>query len=249
MNKILVIIFCYTINCIAQGQFSKAIEDNSFFIEEAYNQEEGVVQHIFTGPTSSDLVFNEFSFTQEWPVYSQTHQFSYSIPYLLRFSVDGIGDIILNYRYQLTNENSLAVSPRFSLILPTGNKTKGLGDGVVGMQLNLPVSKRWLDEFITHFNAGMTLLPKVSYEGREKTLTTYFAGASGIFLATPHSNILLEALYSSTNGSEEFILSPGLRIAFDIGNSQLVPGIAFPFYSKSDSGSIIYLYLSFEHPF
>jgi len=28
------------------AQFTRAIEDNSFFIEEAYNQEAGVVQHI-----------------------------------------------------------------------------------------------------------------------------------------------------------------------------------------------------------
>ncbi|HUS20121.1 MAG TPA: hypothetical protein VMZ25_10765, partial [Terriglobales bacterium] len=44
-----------------------AIEDNSFLIEEAYNQEHGVVQHIqsFTRTwNSQDWVY---SFTQEWP--------------------------------------------------------------------------------------------------------------------------------------------------------------------------------------
>src|SRR5947207_12032333 len=65
----------------------EGIMDNSFLIEEAYNQEAGVVQHIFNGLYS----FNRFtgvgekradlSFTQEWPVYGQTHQFSYTIPY------------------------------------------------------------------------------------------------------------------------------------------------------------------------
>jgi hypothetical protein len=49
-------------------QFSEAIEDNSFFIEEAYNQEYRVVQHIFNG-----IYFSKpqkdfaFTFTQEWP--------------------------------------------------------------------------------------------------------------------------------------------------------------------------------------
>jgi hypothetical protein len=56
--------------------------DNSFLIEEAYNQDPGVVQHIFNGLYS----FNRFTgagekrvdllFTQGWPVYGQTHQLS-----------------------------------------------------------------------------------------------------------------------------------------------------------------------------
>src|SRR5262245_56577983 len=66
---------------------AKGIQDNSFLVEEAYNQEAGVVQHIFNayyavnqlgGP---DDKFWQLSFTQEWPVFSQTHQFSYTIPY------------------------------------------------------------------------------------------------------------------------------------------------------------------------
>ena len=32
----------------ASPSLPPAIEDNSFFIEEAYNQERGVVQHVFT---------------------------------------------------------------------------------------------------------------------------------------------------------------------------------------------------------
>src|SRR2546430_2035386 len=63
------------------------IMDNSFLVEEAYNQERGVVQHIATafynvnrraGP--DDEAWN-LTFTQEWPVFSQTHQFSYTVPY------------------------------------------------------------------------------------------------------------------------------------------------------------------------
>ena len=78
------------------------IEDNSFLIEEAYNQEEGVVQHIFTAAyTKSGRTHGwGFSFTQEWPVLSQTHQFSYTLPYSwLRADGDrasGIGDVEVN---------------------------------------------------------------------------------------------------------------------------------------------------------
>ena len=49
---------------LPDGAFSKAIEDNSFLIEEAYNQETGVVQHIFTGMQNFTPIKNwEFSFT------------------------------------------------------------------------------------------------------------------------------------------------------------------------------------------
>ena len=68
---------------IASEPLAKGIQDNSFFIEEAYNQEPGVVQHIFNLPIDFTNGSREVapSFTQEWPVFSQTHQFSYTIPY------------------------------------------------------------------------------------------------------------------------------------------------------------------------
>lgn len=63
---------------IASEPLAKGIQDNSFFIEEAYNQEPGVVQHIFNLPIDFTNGSREIapSFTQEWPVFSQTHQFS-----------------------------------------------------------------------------------------------------------------------------------------------------------------------------
>ena len=51
------------------------IEDNSFLVEEAFNQEAGVVQTIFGG-----LLFQQsgwaLTFTQEWPAPSIRHQLS-----------------------------------------------------------------------------------------------------------------------------------------------------------------------------
>ena len=45
----------------------EGIMDNSFLIEEAYNQEEGVVQHIntFMRQRHGDWLY---TFTQEWPI-------------------------------------------------------------------------------------------------------------------------------------------------------------------------------------
>lgn len=48
LHTIVLLNICCFISTNAQN-YSKAIEDNSFFIEEAYNQESRVVQHIFNG--------------------------------------------------------------------------------------------------------------------------------------------------------------------------------------------------------
>ena len=79
------------------GRFERAIEDNSFFIEEAYNQEDRVVQHIanwsyFSTPRKAF----ELIFTQEWPVFGQEHQFSYTLPYQGMNGKGAFGDMLLN---------------------------------------------------------------------------------------------------------------------------------------------------------
>src|SRR5438445_9821569 len=91
---------------VAQEEPRRPVEgimDNSFLIEEAYNQEAGVVQHIFNAVYGVDRVFGpqehmlNLSFTEEFPVLSQTHQFSYTVPYTLAWagnlSSRGVGDV------------------------------------------------------------------------------------------------------------------------------------------------------------
>ena len=67
---------------VAAERAIDGIEDNSFLIEEAYNQEKGVVQHIFNAYYSADSGTRgwTFVFTQEWPVFFQNHQFSFTLP-------------------------------------------------------------------------------------------------------------------------------------------------------------------------
>ncbi len=271
--SLLLIFFVLTHNgLIAQEQketqFAKAIEDNSYFIEEAYNQEDGVVQHVSNGyykmsPTKDFM----YSFTQEWPVGSQKHQFSYTIGYswLNSNSANGIPDFLINYRYQLTgHDDFITLAPRFSVILPTGNENKGLGNGVLGYQFNLPMSKRLTNAFACHANVGLTLLPGVktvdlSNNENKNNLLNINMGASVIWLATQKLNLMFEILhniYRIPNPSNkmvtvhETIVSPGFRYAIDVKQLQIVPGIAIPTTirdGKSDTG--IFFYLSFEHPF
>ena len=249
-------------------QFPEAIEDNSFFIEEAYNQEERVVQHIsnaiYTMNPNHEFVF---SFTQEWPVTTETHQLSYTLSFLsLNSNLDrGIGDIVLNYRYQLSTKASWAViAPRMSLIFPTGDRDKALGNGVFGIQCDIPLSKRISDDFIVHANAGGTILPAVkglTVAGGEvqRTLISLSLGLSAIWLAERYDNFLLESIYtieSSIDGNGEvqhdraILLDPAYRHAINIGGLEIVPGIGFPVtISRASTDVGLFFYLSFEDPY
>ena len=253
--RIFIFLFIISTTWSFAQEFSPAIEDNSFFIEEAYNQEEHVVQHIFNGISRTPF---ETSFTQEWPIFGHAHQFSFTLPYQYDVHTNphsqGIGDILLNYRYQLVDDISFAISPRASIIFPTGDENKEFGNGVVGVQFNLPISKRFSDEIVTHYNAGCTILPNVQFTTSKATITEYLVGASGIYLANKYFNVMVEVLYTSSGSTfgrtNELVVSPGMRWAIDIGDLQIVPGLAFPFYFNSgreENG--FFLYLSFEHPY
>src|SRR5205085_1770666 len=104
----------------------KPIHDNSFLIEEAYSQEAAVVQHISNLFFDRSLATWAYSLTDEWPLGGQRHQLSATIP--LSSSAVGrgaaVGDIALNYRLQLigSGETRLAVTPRFTAILPTAGQ-------------------------------------------------------------------------------------------------------------------------------
>jgi hypothetical protein len=125
---------------------SAPIQDNSFLVEEAYNQEDGVVQHIssFERLTNShDWVYTQ---TDEWPLRSLRHQVSITLAGTHSGSFAGSGagwgDTALNYRYQLlgSGETKFAIAPRVSVMLPSGDHRYGRGSGGLGMQMNLPVS-------------------------------------------------------------------------------------------------------------
>ena len=252
------------------------ISDNSFLIEEAYNQEPGVVQHIFTAqygvqrdqrPKSHGWSFN---FTQEWPLFSQDHQFSYTIPSFAMRDGDrqaGVGDILLNYRYQALEEGDdlPAFAPRFSLILPTGNRDQGLGNGVVGYQWSLPFSKKLGSLFAMHFNAGLTYLPRVRAQldtglSPRRSLVSYNLGTSVIFALSSRAHLMLEWVGNfeqdiNDRGKKRSdfssLLSPGVRVAaFNSEDMQVVVGAAAPIgltRAAPDFGA--FLYFSIEHKF
>jgi hypothetical protein len=242
------------------------IQDNSFLIEEAYNQEDGVVQHINTFQrfrNSGDWIY---TFTQEWPVGGLKHQFSYTVPVVrLADSANGrsgIGDVALNYRYQLVGdgEAKLAIAPRFSVIVPSGNEKLGRGLGAASYQFQLPLSLVLAPTLVTHSNAGFTWTPKAKdADGNKADLRAWNVGQGLVWLATPRINFMLEAVYfrsqevagpGRTNTVKAAYVSPGVRWSHDFDSGlQIVPGIAFPIgVGPSRHDKSVFLYLSFEHP-
>ena len=249
-------------------EYTRRIEDNSFFIEEAYNQEEGVVQHIsnlqFSFTRQKHLLY---TFTQEWPLGGMDHQLSYTAPISLYSSSHpgGVGDILINYRYQLAdNDGWAAVAPRLSVIFPTGSVKSELGTGTTGLQVNIPASKHLSQSFVAHLNAGFTYLPDIRDEwgssGTTKhTLISYNVGASVIWLTAETFNLMLE--YTTSFSADVFedgtnerttdaIISPGLRWAVNLNSLQIVPGVGIPIMlGRGTVRTGVFLYLSFEHTF
>ena len=243
------------------------ITDNSFLVEEAFNQEPGVFQNIF-GVLRIGGAWAA-GFTQEWPVVSQTHQFSYTLGFGGADGVDGFGDVLLNYRYQLWtgDDGRPAFSPRLSIILPTGDQKKGLGDGSVGLQVNLPFSKQRGDVFF-HWNGGFTHVPGVDgnpldlptlLPADDVTLTSPFLSGSAIWRTRPMLNLMVESVLEwpeeltapgTTRRFTAFTLSPGLRGGWNIGDRQLILGAAVPItWSNDETDAGVFFYFSYELPF
>jgi hypothetical protein len=170
LPRCLILAVMVLLGVYAMGQQTSApavepgIQDNSFLVEEAYNQNFGVVQHISSFTRFWNSKDWNYSFTQEWPVPGdERHQLSYTLVALhsggLPGSGIGIGDVFLNYRYQLVGngDTRVAFSPRLSLILPTGDSSQGRGAGSFGVQTSLPLS--------VVLNKGNNILDKIEFPG------------------------------------------------------------------------------------
>jgi hypothetical protein len=244
-----------------------AIQDNSFLIEEAYNQEDGVIQHI----SSFERLMNSrdwvYTLTDEWPLRTEKHQLSVTLAatHAGSFSGSGVGwgDTAFNYRYQLlgNGESRVAVAPRLTVLFPTGNPRLGRGSGGTGLQTNLPLSLQHSALWVTHWNAGATWIFHAQDENRNAAPTVGVnLGQSIVWLAKPRVNFLLETVWNSresvvglrkTVRAQDLFVSPGIRWAYNLSHGlQIVPGVAVPVGVGPSAGEKgLLFYLSFEHPF
>jgi hypothetical protein len=238
------------------------ISDNSFLVEEAYNQESGVVQHIGTYRRARGG-FWLATFTQEWPAPSQRDKLSYTLP--LATSAGGgsaLGDVAINYRRQVlgADDEPIWFSPRLSVIRPTGDEDEGTGLGGPGVQVNLPLSVRLTEQLVTHWNAGATLSRARAVAGVRDTRRNFNASASAIWLLAPTFNLMLEGAWDRVEAldgmgglesSNSFVLLPGARAAINLPSGmQIVPGIGVPIGVGPSRGERdVFVYLSVEHSF
>jgi hypothetical protein len=235
------------------------ITDNSFFVEEAFNQDRGIFQNIFSWARDGDGNWNA-SFTQEWPAPGVTHQLSYTIPFTGGDGPAHVGGVLLNYRMQVIAEGRKrpAFSPRLSVILPTG---RNIDDSDrPGVQFNLPFSKQFGD-FYVHFNAGATWLHGVaSGETSRVNLTSPVYAGSVIWHTKPYLNLMLESMLTlqdtvidenTTSAQPIGTIAPGVRGGWTIGDRQLILGAAVPItLQEGQQRSMAFLtYFSYELPF
>lgn len=194
------------------------LEDNSMLIDEAFNQEAGIIQHI-SNMVASDKMLN-YSYTQEIPLVSHKHQLSFTFSYAwlkkpvqairsagIPVSTSGFGDILLSYHPLIAGKHSWAlVVPRITIIFPTGNVPSGFGNGGWGSQVNVAVTKRLSKKITAHTNTGYTYIihaDHYSYEGNgtpagryEKNISSVNLGASLVWLAHKKMHLLTEYIFS-----------------------------------------------------
>lgn len=250
--------------------WTEVLQDNSFLVNEAYNQDPDQVQHVLTGwrfPGNSLWVF---TFDDQWPIAGEKHQMDLFVPYGAQGAPDphGFGDAQIGYQYQakLQGEGStFSMAPGVKLSLPTGSWTRGLGLGGPGLLVGLPISRRLSQHFEVHFNLGASWFPSAKTLGRDGTtlrgsLATLSEGASLVVHVTPRCNLSLEAvggqaqvlLEGGRKGwGNQALLSPGIAYAFNFkGGAQLVLGASVPFgLNRQSPNNSVFLYVSLEHNF
>jgi len=230
------------------------IVDNSFLVEEAFNQEPRIFQNI-VGATWQEAGHWQVSFTQEWPAPGTRHQLSYTLSGGSTGERAAFGDVLVNYRLQVLEEGPgrPAFSPRISAILPSGREIDGAGDS--GLQINLPFSKQH-DDFYFHWNGGFTWLPR----GERADLVSPAVAASAIYRLRPMVNLMLESVVGWQAGDSEsgavertasITISPGVRGGWNLKeDTQIVIGAALPVTrSAGDTSVALFMYFSYELPF
>ena len=247
----------------APDSLPEPVRDNSFLVEEAFNQPAGVVQHVLVldAPNKGGM---SLTFGEEWPIRGMRHQFSYSIP-VQRAAIGGltgIGDVGVHYRYQLLGMSGGAtyLAPRLTVLLPTGDASLGMGAGGTTFEALVPLT---LERRALSFNAnlGGSITPRArDGAGNVAGASSLAAGGSVMWATTRTFNLLLETMWSRETSvvgpsqvlpQEEFTISPGFRWAQDFaGDVQLVRGVALSLTHGPDGTTRAALfYLSIEHPF
>ena len=241
------------------------IRDNVFLLEEAFNQEPGVVQHISSLEVDPKSKSWTFTFTDEWPVPDDLNQLS------LTLELGGTGpkgrpepgDTLVNWRYQAVGRGGkgwLFVTPRVSVVLPTGSVSSGTSRGAIGLQFAVAISMEPTRCVALHLLGETTITPSArTSDGRFWTAVDVRAGGAIVLQPLSWLDPFVEVVYENVSEPKAegfgrgstFVVSPGIRAALNvsIGELQIVPGIGAPmtFDGRGLRSFAMIAYLSFEH--
>lgn len=215
------------------------LRDNSFLIEEAFNQEPGKVQtklRFFRVEEDTELRIG-----QEWPLGGQRHQLSFTLPFRANTEEElfRLTDVRLTYGLQAQEEGPgrPAFAPRLTAILPTAEEEDREGQGTPGIELLLPFSKQVGGTYL-HANLGMTHRFGVDAGlDKERLLFTPFVGGSAVLRVTRGLDLLLETRadfqeqatgQGGADRETKWLLNPGVRFGREFGDNLLVAGAAAP---------------------
>ena len=165
----------------------------------------------------------------------------------------------------MEGERTPAFAPRFSLVTPTGDASKGFGHRAGSATKSIYRSAKLSVQRVTlNFNAGGALFPDVN----DRDLWNYNLGGSVIYAVSRDFNLMLEAVAFWEEDVADFaeilpasatttkasaiidrtvtaLLSPGARYAFNLPNDlQIVVGAAAPIGLTSDSPDWGYSFIS-----
>jgi hypothetical protein len=233
------------------------IVDNSFLVEETFNQDPGIIQTQFTW-LRADGGDWEGAVSQDWPLLVHRHQFSYTLPWDGGSLPAHIGQAVVSYRYQIADVSDArpGLAARLSVILPTGREGD---DDRPGLQAAIPMTAVWRRLHV-HANAGLTWTHQVRSEsGATASLTSPYLAASVVWPTASMLQLMLEDVVEfeallDANARRlrrtTMTVSPGLRGGWNVGRNQVVLGAAVPI-DASDSGRSVSVlgYVSLEGPF
>lgn len=245
---------------------NRRLQSNGFLVEGAYLQEEGEVQHTFTFTRARGGEWSS-AFAQEWPLWSEKHQLSVSLPVRLAAGETeesrGVGDAEIEYSYALvgSNRTRVTISPSFALLLPTGSVGRELGAGGVGVGARLPLSVMLTKSLQSNTSVGASYTRRArNGEGERAAVKGFEVGQSFVWLARERFNLLVETVWERSERvvgdglkehEDELLVSPGVRWAHKFRNGlTLIPGVAVPVGvgpSRGERG--VFFYLAIEHSF
>jgi hypothetical protein len=251
---------------VSRGQSaspSHPVRENSFLLEEAFNQAKGVVQHL-NSVSGGGRGGVRYTFAEEWPIGGMRHQLAYTVPLVNApiGGITGLGDVGVHYRHQLRGARGgrVFVAPRLSALFATGDESLGMGAGGTTVETLIPVSVE-RDAFAIHGNAGLSLTPRSS-DGMGGGATTMSSriGAGAGWAATSTIDLVLETLWKRSESvagtnvvrvQRELVVSPGIRWAHELpGGVRIVRGFAFTLgVGPSRGRNAVFAHLSIEHPF